>query len=87
VIEWGDGTYGVEAASQRYFNISASQLNARQAGLLAAVLPNPRKWSPAEPTKYISRRASRIAAGARSVSLTPIKDEKAEEEKSKERKK
>lgn len=72
VIEWGDGIYGVEAASQKYFGISARDLNARQAALLASVLPNPRRWSPAAPTGYITKRASGIQGRARGVSLAPI---------------
>lgn len=72
VIEWGDGIYGVQAAAQKYFGISARDLNARQAALLASVLPNPRRWSPAAPTAYINKRASGIQGRARGVSLSPI---------------
>ena len=57
VIEWGPGIYGVEAASRAYFGKSASNLSRREAALLAAVLPNPRRWSPARPTEYILQRA------------------------------
>ncbi len=57
VIEWGPGIYGVEAASQTYFGKSASRLGRREAALLAAVLPNPRRWSAARPTDYIEKRA------------------------------
>src|SRR6059058_400963 len=42
VIEWGNGVFGAEAASQRYFNSHASQLGADQAARLAAMAPNPR---------------------------------------------
>ncbi len=42
VIEWGNGVFGAEAASRRYFGISASQLSAEQAARLAAMAPNPR---------------------------------------------
>ena len=56
VIEMGDGIYGIEAASQVYFNKPASKLNRNQAALIAAVLPNPRRWSPAKPTAYITGR-------------------------------
>lgn len=62
IAEWGTGVFGAEAASRVYFNRSASQLTARQAALLAAVLPNPRRWSPANPNSYIARRAGEIAA-------------------------
>lgn len=57
VIEWGPGIYGVEAASRTYFDKSASRLSRREAALLAAVLPNPKRWSPARPTDYIQSRA------------------------------
>ncbi len=56
VVEWGDGIYGVEAASQHYFHKSSKDLTVREAALLAAVLPNPRRWSPAEPTNYVKKR-------------------------------
>ena len=72
VIEWGDGVYGVEAASRKYFGVSASRLDSRQAALLASVLPNPRRWSPAAPTKYISGRASTIRKRASGVGLGPL---------------
>ena len=58
VIEWGPGIYGVEAASRHYFGRSAGKLSRRQAALLAAILPNPRRWSAANPTSYIKRRAN-----------------------------
>lgn len=69
VIEMGDGVYGVEAASQKYFGKSAKDINKREAALLAAVLPNPRRWSPAEPTKYINKRARFISGRMRSIAL------------------
>lgn len=57
VAEWGPGIYGIEAAAQANFNKPASQLSRHEGALLAAVLPNPRRWSPARPTAYIQRRA------------------------------
>ncbi len=60
VVEMGDGIYGVEAAARHYFGKSAADLTSREAALIAAVLPNPRRWSPASPTAYISRRADWI---------------------------
>lgn len=59
-IEWGNGIYGVEAASQEYFNKSAADLTKNEAALLAAVLPNPRKWSAGKPSPYIKKRARSI---------------------------
>ncbi len=61
IVEWGDGIYGAEAASRTFFHTSAAQLSRHDAGLLAAVLPNPRRWSPAHPTRYIAGRAGIIA--------------------------
>ena len=59
-IEWGSGVYGVEAAAQKYFDKSAADLTKQEAALLASVLPNPRKWSPAKPSPYIRIRARSI---------------------------
>ena len=56
VIETGNGIYGVEGASQEYFHKQSKKLSNNEAALIAAVLPNPRKWSPANPTGYILQR-------------------------------
>jgi monofunctional biosynthetic peptidoglycan transglycosylase len=74
VVEWGHGIYGIEEASQYYFHKSASKLTTTEAARLAAVLPNPRRWSPAKPTQYIVKRSNSIKARARSISLRSIKD-------------
>ena len=44
VIEWGDGVFGCEAASRRYFGVSAKDLNESQSARLAAMAPNPRYY-------------------------------------------
>lgn len=44
IAEWGDGIYGIEAAAQERFGVSAKKLTQRQAASLAAVLPNPNRW-------------------------------------------
>ena len=69
VIEWGPGIYGVEAASRHYFGKSAGRLTRREAALLAAILPNPRRWSAANPTPYIKRRANMAQARMRDLGL------------------
>jgi monofunctional biosynthetic peptidoglycan transglycosylase len=56
VIEFGDGVYGVEAASQNYFHVSAKKVTPSQAALMAIVLPNPRKFDLAKPTAYMQKR-------------------------------
>lgn len=60
VIEMGDGIYGAEMASQIYFHKPAKDLTRSEAALIAAVLPNPRKWSPARPTPYIIHKKNWI---------------------------
>ena len=60
VIEWGDGIYGAESAAQHYFNCPARKLNSYESALMAAVLPNPHRWSPANPSPYIQKRADEI---------------------------
>lgn len=60
VAEWGPGLYGAEAAARAYFKKPAADLSRREAALLAAVLPNPRAWSPTRPTAYIARRAATL---------------------------
>ncbi|HPW90576.1 MAG TPA: monofunctional biosynthetic peptidoglycan transglycosylase [Paludibacteraceae bacterium] len=60
VVELGDGIYGVEAASQRYFNKSAAKLNASQSALLVASLPSPRRYSVTNPGPYMRRRQEQI---------------------------
>jgi len=57
VIEWGDGIYGAEAASQYYFHKLAANLNAREAAFLSAMIPNPRTvFNPQVNPKRVARR-------------------------------
>lgn len=56
IIEMGPGIYGAEAASKNFFNKKATQISASQAALIAAVLPNPLRFSVAKPSAYIQRR-------------------------------
>ncbi len=70
VVEWGDGVWGAEAASRRYFGKPASRLGAAEAALLAGSLINPVRYSPASPPprlrarqQMILRRMSSAGAG------------------------
>ncbi len=56
IIEMGDGVYGAQATSEIYFHKDASRLNRSEAALIAAVLPNPRRFSIARPSNYIRKR-------------------------------
>ena len=56
IVEFGDGIYGVEAAAQYYFRKPASRLNSEEAAILAAVLPNPRRYKVKSPGPYVRYR-------------------------------
>jgi monofunctional biosynthetic peptidoglycan transglycosylase len=56
IAEFGLGTYGAEAAAQRYFHKPASRLTRGDAAVLAAVLPNPEHYSAAAPSRYVQQR-------------------------------
>jgi len=56
VVEWGDGIWGAEAASQAYFGVPASVLTAEEAALLAGALINPRVYNPGRPNRRLLRR-------------------------------
>jgi monofunctional biosynthetic peptidoglycan transglycosylase len=56
IAEFGRGTYGVEAAAQRFFRRPARRLNRAQSALLAAVLPNPQRFRVEAPSNYVYSR-------------------------------
>jgi monofunctional biosynthetic peptidoglycan transglycosylase len=58
--EFGYGTFGVEAASLRFFKKSASKLSANEAALLAAVLPAPKRYLVNQPSSYVRARQAWI---------------------------
>jgi monofunctional biosynthetic peptidoglycan transglycosylase len=60
VIEWGDGVYGIEAASRAYFNKPASALTLDEGTRLAAVIPSPLRYRPDEDSRYVLRRQRTI---------------------------
>jgi monofunctional biosynthetic peptidoglycan transglycosylase len=73
VVEWGPGIYGAEAAARRSFGIAAAALDDQEAALLAAALPNPRRWTAATPTGYLRARAGMIARRAAHVRLERLR--------------
>ena len=56
IIQLGNGIYGVEAASQRYFHKPAARLPSSEAAVLAAVLPNPLRLHADNPSRYVLSR-------------------------------
>lgn len=67
VIEMGDGIYGAQAATLTYYKKPCTSLLKGEAALLAAVLPNPRRWTPKKPTAYIYRKQRVILYNMRNL--------------------
>jgi monofunctional biosynthetic peptidoglycan transglycosylase len=61
VSEMGKGIFGAEAAAQAYFKKPASKLSRREAAMIAACLPNPKKYSVKPLSNYVSRRSSWVS--------------------------
>lgn len=59
-IEMGDGIYGAEAVAQAHFQKEAYQLDKNEAALIAASLPNPRKFNSGRPSPYLLKRQAKI---------------------------
>ena len=70
-IEMGDGIYGVDAVAEKHFHTDAKNLSREQCALIAATLPNPRKFSSKNPSDYMLKRQSRILHEMKFVSLFP----------------
>jgi len=75
VIEWGDGVYGVEAASRTYFQSNAASLGPSESALLAAAIVNPRLLNPARPGARLLRRQQLIL---RRMGVTTAPEESAQ---------
>jgi monofunctional biosynthetic peptidoglycan transglycosylase len=60
VIEFGDGLYGIDAASNHYYKKGGSAMNRDQSAMLAACIPAPLSWSPVKPNKRVLRRKAFI---------------------------
>jgi len=56
VAEMGKGIFGIEAAARKYFNKSALKLSKKEAAMIAACLPNPKKYIVKPPSRYINQR-------------------------------
>jgi monofunctional biosynthetic peptidoglycan transglycosylase len=70
VIEWGDGIYGAEAASQTYFGVPAARLSPSQAAYLAAMIPNPRTvFNPQKNPRAVAKRQRVILKYMRGIKL------------------
>lgn len=77
IAEFGQGIYGVEAASQHYFGKPASQLSRNEAARLAILLPNPRQRDPNQLTPYLRQRVAWVEQQMRQLGagyLKPLLD-------------
>ena len=70
-IEMGDGIYGVDAVAEAHFGTDALHLSKAQCALIAATLPNPRKFSSKHPSAYMLKRQARILREMKFVQTFP----------------
>jgi monofunctional glycosyltransferase len=75
IAEFGSGTYGAEAAAQRFFHKSASRLTRGDAAVLAAVLPNPERYSASAPSRYVQQRREWILGQMQALGGPEMLDE------------
>ena len=72
-IEMGEGIYGAQAVAEEHFNKDAKDLTRSECALIAATLPNPRKFSSKSPSTYMLKRQSRILKEMKYVGKFPMK--------------
>ena len=74
IVEFAPNVYGAEAGAEFHFKRHASQLTQQEAAQMAAVLPNPKRWSASHPSPYIRRRAARILRQMRGLPASEEED-------------
>ena len=74
-IETGDGIYGADAVAEEHFHTDALHLTKAQCALIAATLPNPRKFSSLHPSAYMLKRQARILRAMNFVKKMPKEGE------------
>ena len=67
VAEFDTGVFGVQAAARHYFGVDAAELSDVQAARLAAILPDPKGRSAADPSRFVRQRAASILDGAATI--------------------
>jgi len=75
-IEMGEGIYGAQAVAEEHFGKDAKDLSKAQCALIAATLPNPRKFSSKSPSSYMLKRQARILKEMHYVKSFPLRSEK-----------
>lgn len=66
-IEMGDGVYGAQAAAEHWYRKDATNLTKKQAAGIAAILPNPRKYTATSSSSYVNRRKDKIMRVMRTI--------------------
>lgn len=74
IAEFGPDTFGVEAAAQKFWRKPAAQLSARESALLAAVLPNPKRFRADAPSGYVYARALWIEGQMNQLGLNTVRE-------------
>jgi monofunctional biosynthetic peptidoglycan transglycosylase len=75
-IEMGEGIYGAQAVAEEHFGKDAKDLSQAQCALIAATLPNPRKFSSKSPSSYMLKRQARILKEMHYVKSFPLRSQK-----------
>jgi monofunctional biosynthetic peptidoglycan transglycosylase len=75
IAEFGYGTYGAEAAAQRFFRKPAARLSRGDAAALAAVLPSPERFSAVAPSRYVQQRREWILGQMQALGGSEMLDE------------
>ena len=70
-VEWGEGLFGIKAASEEYFSKEPSELNISECSRLAAVIPSPLKYKPNINSRYVLRRSAIIRGRLGDIILFP----------------
>ena len=73
-IEMGNGVYGADACAKENFGKTAAELSRADCALIAATLPNPRKFSSKNPSAYMLKRQARIQKEMKFVNLFPMSE-------------
>jgi Membrane carboxypeptidase (penicillin-binding protein) len=71
VAEMGDGIFGIERASQKYFSKPAANLSRQEAAMIAACLPSPRRYSVKPVSRYVSIRSGWILRQMNNLQADP----------------
>ena len=67
IAEFDEGVFGAGTAAGSYFGTTPDQIGPQWAGRMAAVLPDPKDRSPANPSAFIRKRGRAIESGAATI--------------------